>query len=109
MKSFKIKIYSEGGQGIRSMIDNLEKDLKKFYTVSLVKYDSIVKGGVVESNLIISKKKIISPFFDVADLCIVLKKDFDIKIKYHDIIQIPEFKRNDSEDLKKKILEKIKV
>jgi hypothetical protein len=75
VKTFNLKIYSRGGQGIKSMVTKLEKSLEEkqdlFFT-SLVKYDGIIKGGMVETNLIISEKQGLSPFFNKANLCILL-------------------------------------
>ncbi len=75
MKTFNLKIYSLGGQKIRSAVTNLEKDLEErqdlFFT-SLVKYDGVIKGGMVETNIVISTEKGKTPFFDRANLCIFL-------------------------------------
>ena len=113
MKRFCIKIYSEGGQGIKSMIDKLGEDLEnhtflnKYFTTSVVKYDSIIKGGTVEANFIISKEKDLSPFFDKANLCVILKKDIQDTIENEDLIKIKDFKREDIKELKGQIINKI--
>ena len=75
MKTFKLKIYSLGGQGIRSMVTKLEKTLnhrQDLFFTSLVKYDGVIKGGMVETNIVVSEKKGKSPFFQKANLCICL-------------------------------------
>ncbi len=113
MKDFKVKIYSEGGQGVKSMVDRLEVDLKKnekikdFFITSLVKYDSIVKGGLVEANLIVSQKKSVSPFFEEADLCIVLTKNVKRIIKNKELIKKEGMNKKETEDLEKEIEERI--
>lgn len=77
-KSFKIKIYSKGGQGVKSMVSKLEKSLEKrqdlFFT-SLVKYDGIIKGGMVETNIVVSKKKRENPFFEKGDVNIFFEEE----------------------------------
>jgi Pyruvate/2-oxoacid:ferredoxin oxidoreductase gamma subunit len=109
MRDFKVKIYSEGGQGIKSMVDRLEENLKKnvklkdFFIISLVKYDSIVKGGLVEANLIVSQKKSVSPFFEEADLCIVLTKNAKRIMKNKELIRKEGMNKKETEDLEKEI------
>ena len=71
--SFKIKIYSRGGQRVKSMVESLE-NFPGFFLTTLVKYDGIISGGMVETNIVLSKKKKVSPFFEKANLCIFLTK-----------------------------------
>ncbi len=104
MKNFNLKIYSLGGQGVRSMVTKLEKSLEEkqdlFFT-SLVKYDGIIKGGMVETNVVISEKKGSNPFFKKANIAIFLTDvkdpiDFEEKIDF-----------KDSEVLQKEIQKKV--
>ena len=59
------------------MVTKLEKSLEErqdlFFT-SLVKYDGVIKGGMVETNVVISTEKGRSPFFKKANLAIFLTK-----------------------------------
>ncbi len=68
---FNIKIYSRGGQRVKSMVESLEK-FPEFFLTTLVKYDGVIKGGMVETNIVLSKKKKVSPFFEKANLCVFL-------------------------------------
>ena len=109
MKSFKVKIYSVGGQGIKSMISRLEKSLehrKDLFFTSLVKYDGIIKGGAVETNLIISNKQHALPFFDECNICVLLTNTKKT-IPCDEQIVLKTFTKYDSLDLQKKIEEKI--
>lgn len=111
METFKVKIYSEGGQGVKSMVDRLEESLgeiSNLFVTSLVKYDSIIKGGTVETNIVISKTKGLSPFFSDANLCIILKKEFEEICKNNKASKYENFTKKDTEDLKNEILDKAK-
>ncbi len=68
---FKIKIYSRGGQRVKTVAESLE-NIPGFFITTLVKYDGIIKGGMVETNIILSKKRKVNPFFEKANLCILL-------------------------------------
>lgn len=106
MKTFNLKIYSLGGQGIRSMVTKLEKSLEKnqhlFFT-SLVKYDGVIKGGIVETNIVISEKKGKSPFFKKANVCIFLTNDVKNPIDCDEKLNI-----QDRDVLQKRIEKRIK-
>ncbi len=106
MKTFNLKIYSLGGQGIKSMVTKLEKSLENrqdlFFT-SLVKYDGVIKGGMVETNIVISEKRGMSPFFKKANVCIFLTDvkepiEFEerLEFKYSEVLQ---------KEMQKKVLE----
>lgn len=69
MDNFKIKIYSRGGQRVKSTVESL-KDFPDFFLTTLVKYDGVIKGGMVETDIVLSKKKRVNPFVEEADLCI---------------------------------------
>ncbi len=67
--TLNVKIYSRGGQRVKSMVESL-KNFPEFFLTTLVKYDGVIKGGMVETNIVLSKKKKVNPFFEKADLCI---------------------------------------
>ncbi|GEM_PF-6240897 len=110
MKKFCIKIYSEGGQGIKSMIDKLGEDiekhesLKRYFNTAVVKYDSIIKGGTVEANFIIAQNSKNSPFFDHANLCIILKQGIENPISCDKKIKKEDFTRQEVGELKEQII-----
>lgn len=98
---FKIKIYSRGGQRVKSMVESLE-NFPGFFLTTLVKYDGVISGGMVETNIILSKRKKENPFFEKADLCILLT-NVKRKIKADEYLEV----ENVSEiDLKEKIFTK---
>jgi Pyruvate/2-oxoacid:ferredoxin oxidoreductase gamma subunit len=102
-KNFKIKIYSVGGQGIKSMSRRLEESLSHRYDLfftSLVIYDGIIKGGAVETNIVISDKKNPIPFFDECDICI-FTTEVKKAIPSKKTITLKTFSRDDSLDLQK--------
>lgn len=106
---YKIKIYSEGGQGVKSAIEILKEQLsKRFFITTVIKYDSIVKGGIVETNILFSNQKIISPFIDTPDLLIALTKNVDPKkISAKEKIVLENFNKQSREKLNNIILEKV--
>lgn len=119
---YRIKAYSTGGQGVKSMITKISKELSDKYQLkitSLVHYDSIVKGGLVDADLVVSNYEINSPFIETADLCIILaemkeiiksesyivSEDLKEKYKYPESIYLPF--NNETEDLKEIIFAKV--
>ena len=86
------------------MVTKLEKSLEDrqdlFFT-SLVKYDGVIKEGMVETNIVISTEKGTSPFFKKANVCVFLT---DVKNPI-DSEEISDFK--DSEVLQKEIQKKV--
>lgn len=82
----------EGGKGIKFMSNIFSQICSSLgYSVSLVyQYDSNVRGGLIESRIVLSDKKIESPFFDEADFLIKLSRPkhnlkYDSKITIYDI------------------------
>lgn len=121
-KIFTIKAYSKGGQGVKSMISKLAKELSDDYQLkitSLVHYDSVVKGGLVDGDLVISNYEINSPFIETANICVILAemKDIikaetyivseDLKEKYKNDKSIYIEFNDDTENLKKILFEKV--
>jgi Pyruvate/2-oxoacid:ferredoxin oxidoreductase gamma subunit len=104
MKTFNLKIYSLGGQGVKSMVTKLEKaleDRQDLFFTSLVKYDGVIKGGMVETNIVISEKKGRSPFFKRANICILLT-NIDRPSSCQEILEMQS-----SEILQKKLEQKV--
>ncbi len=96
----KIKIYSRGGQRVKSMVESLDS-FSSFFQTKLVKYDGVIRGGMVETNIVLSKKKKVSPFFEEADLCILLT-EVEKPIKAKEYIKVADVSEV---DLKKRLEE----
>lgn len=79
----RIIISGDAGQGIKLIAHSLGSILSKLgkeVSVNLT-YDSRVMGGNIKAELIYSNKKIESPFFDEADIAILLSKSCDTSIR----------------------------
>jgi len=69
----KIKAKGTGGHGIKLLMSSLAKIISKEYNITLVfDYDSAVRGGFIDGNLLFSTKKINSPIFQKTDLLVDL-------------------------------------
>lgn len=108
MKIFNIKIYSVGGQGVRSLVKKMQDDFNNLESTSLTVYDSVIKNGAVVSFLRFSDKKIVSPFFDNIDLCIVLDKGVKSFCKEKNFVNIDNFNRNNNSVLEKNVSDVLK-
>lgn len=90
----RIKVYGVGGQGIKLMVDLIgaycAKALGKYVALT-TDYDTVVRKGKIEGDLIISDAPINSPLINTADMAIFLdipknaikaeKSYFDISLK----------------------------
>ena len=76
----KIKIFGIGGQGVKFMSKLLAQAFQdKKVTISIA-YDSAVRGGNIEADIVLSNKEILNPFVTNPNIVIDLKTN-SIKVQ----------------------------
>ena len=95
MNTKKITIKGSGGHGVKLLMSILAKLLADTKKLTLVfDYDSAVRGGFINGNLIISDEKIASPIIDKADIIAdMIEANVEIKGKKQEI-NIEEIKKD---------------
>ncbi len=74
-ENIKIKIYGVGGQGVKFLSKALGKLLNRlgYENVSVnANYDTVVRGGDIDTDIVASKNKVGNPIIGKADYCIIL-------------------------------------
>ncbi len=75
--NIKIKIYGVGGQGVKFLGKILGKVLNKYnyeFVSVNANYDTVVRGGSIDTDIVASKNKVGNPIIDKANFCIILSK-----------------------------------
>lgn len=84
------KFYGEGGQGIKYLVVCLANILTGEYKLNAAinfRYDSSIKGGDINADLIISNKPILSPIVENADYCLILDHTSEIVLSRNYIVE----------------------
>lgn len=76
----KIRIFGEGGQGVKLCTHILGEIINKNTTSNVcitADYDTVMRKGKIKAELIISKSQLFAPVFDEADISVILAQTKD--------------------------------